>query len=114
VELISIFDGVFATRDSDEWIEILKGAGDLIFSLVQRISDLPNDPQVIANEYITEFDHPTLGRTRDLGFPVTFSKTPSSVRLPAPECGQHTEEVLMELGGYSWEDMATLKDEEVI
>ncbi len=113
-ELISLLDGVFATRDSGEWIEILKGAGDLIFSLVQRISDLPNDPQVIANEYITEFDHPTLGRTKDLGFPVTFSKTPSSVRLPAPECGQHTEEVLMEVGGYSWADIEALKDEEVI
>jgi crotonobetainyl-CoA:carnitine CoA-transferase CaiB-like acyl-CoA transferase len=113
-ELISLLDGIFATRTCDEWIEILKRAGDLVFSPVQRISDLPQDPQVIANEYITEFDHPTLGRIKDIGFPVTFSKTPASVRLPAPECGQHTEEVLLEVGGYTWEEIERLRDEEVI
>ncbi|MFQ5827367.1 MAG: CaiB/BaiF CoA transferase family protein [Dehalococcoidia bacterium] len=113
-ELISLLDDIFATRTCDEWIEILKNSGDLVFSPIQRISELPQDPQVIANEYITEFDHPTLGRTKDTGFPVAFSKTPASVRLPAPECGQHTEEVLLEVGGYTWEEIERLRDEEVI
>jgi CoA:oxalate CoA-transferase len=45
---------------------------------------------------------------------VRLGATPGSVRLPAPEFGQHTEEILCELLGYSWEQIATLRDQEVI
>jgi len=48
-----------------------------------------------------------------VGFPIHMSETPGSVRMPAPELGQHTEEVLLELG-YSWEDIVKLREEEVI
>jgi crotonobetainyl-CoA:carnitine CoA-transferase CaiB-like acyl-CoA transferase len=48
-----------------------------------------------------------------IGFPWNFSKTPASVRREAPEFGQHTEEILLELG-YTWDDIAKLKDEKVI
>ena len=70
-------------------------------------------PQVTANDYITEYDHPALGKVNMVGFPIHMSKTPLSVRMPAPELGQHTEEVLLELG-YSWEDIVKLREEEVI
>ena len=48
-----------------------------------------------------------------LGFPWTFHETPASYRREAPELGQHTEEILLELG-YRWEDICKLKEEEVI
>jgi crotonobetainyl-CoA:carnitine CoA-transferase CaiB-like acyl-CoA transferase len=69
---------------------------------------------VQANGYVTTFEHPTFGPTRAVGVPVRLSETPGSIRLPAPEFGQHTEEVLTELLGYSWDDVARLKDAQVI
>jgi len=50
---------------------------------------------------------------RIIGFPWSFSETPASVKREAPELGQHTEEILLDLG-YTWEDITNLKDEEVI
>ena len=49
-----------------------------------------------------------------VGIPVRLSETPGQLRLPAPEFGQHTEEVLTEMLGYSWDDIARLRDSEVI
>jgi len=49
-----------------------------------------------------------------VGIPVRLSETPGAVRLPAPEFGQHTEELLSQLLGYSWDQIAALKDQEVI
>jgi len=49
-----------------------------------------------------------------VGIPVRLSATPGKVRIPAPEFGQHTEEVLMEVAAYNWEEIAQLKSEEVI
>jgi crotonobetainyl-CoA:carnitine CoA-transferase CaiB-like acyl-CoA transferase len=69
---------------------------------------------VLANNYITDFDHPQFGKTQVVGMPLRLSQTPGSVRLPAPEFGQHTEEILTELLGYSWEKVGALKDAQVI
>ncbi|MDO8637145.1 MAG: CoA transferase, partial [Dehalococcoidia bacterium] len=101
-------------RNLDEWEKILTEKGDFILSRIQSVSDLPTDPQVLANDYIVDYNHPTLGPVKVIGFPVSFSKTPSSVRLPAPVFGQHTEEILMDVGGYTWEEIEQLKDKEVI
>lgn len=113
-ELISIMDEIFGTKSSTEWRKRLKEAGDIIFAPVQTISDLVDDPQVWANEYLVEFNHRVLGPIKVLGIPVQFSKTPGVIRPEAPEFGEHTEEVLIEVGGYSWEDIAALKDKEAI
>jgi crotonobetainyl-CoA:carnitine CoA-transferase CaiB-like acyl-CoA transferase len=112
---IAIFDEAFATKTRDEWLRHLKESeGDFIVSVVNRVDDLPDDPQVIANEYVTEFDHPQYGPTKMVGFPVRFSETPGSVRLPAPQLGQHTEEILMDVLGYDWEQIGELRTKEVI
>ncbi len=111
-ELVPILEARFASKSSEEWGRILKKA-DLLFCLVNSIADLPSDPQVTANDYITEYDHPALGKVNMVGFPIHMSETPPSVRMPAPEMGQHTEDVLLELG-YTWEDIGRFRDEEVI
>jgi crotonobetainyl-CoA:carnitine CoA-transferase CaiB-like acyl-CoA transferase len=49
-----------------------------------------------------------------IGFPVWFSETPAKIASRAPQFGEHTEEVLLDIGGYSWEDIATFREEEVI
>jgi crotonobetainyl-CoA:carnitine CoA-transferase CaiB-like acyl-CoA transferase len=113
-ELIQILDKIFLTKPREEWLRLLRQEPDFIVSIINRISDLPHDPQVVANEYITELNHPRLGPTKFLGVPVHFSKTPGAVRLPAPEFGQHTDEVLRDICGYSPEEIEELRREEVI
>jgi crotonobetainyl-CoA:carnitine CoA-transferase CaiB-like acyl-CoA transferase len=112
--LIAVMDEIFITKTSEEWMKILKETGDIICTPVQGIIDLVNDPQVLANNYIIERNHEVIGPVRVRGIPVELSKTPGEVKVEAPEFGQHTEEVLMEIGGYSWEDIARLREEEVI
>jgi crotonobetainyl-CoA:carnitine CoA-transferase CaiB-like acyl-CoA transferase len=111
--LVSILDKVFAGRPREEWLKIAKKWG-LIFQPVNTISDLLTDPQVLENEYIVNYDHPCLGKIRLPGFPVQFSETPAQVTRPAPELGQHTEEVLSEVAGYTWEEIEQLHDQEII
>ncbi|MFC2000490.1 CaiB/BaiF CoA transferase family protein, partial [Chloroflexota bacterium] len=112
-ELISILDDTFATKARNEWIKLFKENG-VIFAPVNTTLDVTQDPQVLANDYITEFDHPVFGPTKTVGFPITLSETPLSIRREAPEFGQHTEEILTELLDYTWDDIAKLKDGEVI
>jgi crotonobetainyl-CoA:carnitine CoA-transferase CaiB-like acyl-CoA transferase len=112
-ELIGILDEVFASRPREEWIKLFKEHG-VMYAPVNEFHELANDPQVTANNYMVDFEHPVMGKTKVVGFPVTFSQTPMSIRREAPEFGQHTEEILMEVLGYSWDDIARLKEEEVI
>jgi crotonobetainyl-CoA:carnitine CoA-transferase CaiB-like acyl-CoA transferase len=112
VELVAIMDKIFATKPRDEWLQILKKEG-CICTPVQSPIEVCNDPQAEANNYFTWVDHPVFGRTKVVGWPWDFSDTPASWRREAPEFGQHTEEILLELG-YTWEDIARLKEEGVI
>ncbi len=112
--LVAIFDEVFATRPRDEWMRVLKGRGDFIYTIVNSVTDLPDDPQVRANDYVVDYDHPALGNLTLLGMPVKLSATPGEPRGHAPELGEHTELLLTEMLGYSWDDVARLRDANVI
>ena len=113
-ELCSILSKLFASKPRDEWLRILKQNEDFMFGPINNVNDLVNDPQVLANDYIIDYDHPAFGKIKMVGFPVEFEKTPARVERPAPEFGQHTEEVLTQILGYSREEISRLKDEEVI
>ena len=113
-ELVDLLDALFLSRTSGEWEESLQGNDDIIWERVQRNLDLPKDPQVVANDYIVEFDHPAIGPSNWLQTPVTYSKTPLSTRKMAPALGENTEETIIGLLGYSWDDIVVLKDKKVI
>jgi len=111
---IEILDAAFATKPLAEWLRVLRAGGDFIFCHVNAVDDLPADPQVQANQYVADFEHPRFGRTQVMGIPVRLRETPGSVRLPAPEFGEHTEDILTNLLGYTWDEIATFKEREVI
>ena len=111
---IERLDQAFARRTRADWLERLARGGDFIVSRVNSVDDLPDDPQMIVNHYVTDFEHPAFGPTKVVGIPVRLSATPGQLRMPAPEFGQHTEEILTGLLGYTWDDIAKLRDDEVI
>jgi crotonobetainyl-CoA:carnitine CoA-transferase CaiB-like acyl-CoA transferase len=96
-------------RPSAEWIREFEAAGVPV-GPVNRIGDMLADPQVAAREMVLEVDHPRAGRVKTLGTPVKFSDTPGSVRRPAPLLGEHTREVLDELG-YTPQEIEALQRE---
>ncbi len=112
-ELVAILDEAFATRDSADWEGPFREQ-DMLFGVVNDIAQAIADPQVAANQLLAPVDHPVLGHTPWQILPINFSQTPVSFSLPAPELGQHTEEVLTEICGYSWEEAAQLRDEGII
>jgi crotonobetainyl-CoA:carnitine CoA-transferase CaiB-like acyl-CoA transferase len=113
-DLIPILDTAFASRPRDDWMKALKEGGDFIYTVVNTIADLPADEQMLANEYIVDYEHPRIGKTQLVGVPVRLSKTPGDPKGAAPEFGEHTERILTDLLDYSWEDVAKLREEEVI
>ena len=107
-ELIQMLDDLFAQKDQWEWVEFLCGQG-LPCAPVQDYAQIAEDPQVIANDYIVEYDHPSGERRRIVGPAVQLEETPGSIRHGAPEFGQHTEDVLLEFG-FEWDEIEKLKD----
>lgn len=110
-ELVSIMDARFATKTREEWMRILKEA-ECIFTPIQSLTEVTQDPQAFANQYMIEVDHPW-GRQKMVGFPWNFSETPAAWRRPAPGLGQHTDEVLQE-AGYSREEIESFRKEGAI
>ena len=107
---------IFITRPRDEWLALLeKKIPELVFNAILDVTDLPNNPQVLENQYIVDVpDYPADADIKMVGFPVKFSETPCRIQRPAPEWGEHTEEVLIDVCGYDWERIGKLKEEEVI
>jgi crotonobetainyl-CoA:carnitine CoA-transferase CaiB-like acyl-CoA transferase len=111
-ELVAILDQKFATRTRDDWTKILREES-CIFTPIQTLLEVTNDPQAFANNYFINVQHPTWGEIKMTGFPWDFSETPTSWRREAPAFGQHTEEILSELG-YNRDDIAKLREEGAI
>lgn len=111
-ELVAIFDRVLSTRTRDEWIAVFQENG-LMFTPVQNTGEVLEDPQAAANSYVVEFDHPAHGRVRLPGYPAHFSASRASMRSAAPAPGEHSREILLELG-YSEDDVAALSEQQVV
>jgi len=111
-KLIQIIDQVLANKDRDQWIRRFKENG-CICGLVQTPAQVVTDPQALANDFFVEIDHPISGRLNIVNTPVKFCQNPAHTKSPAPQVGQHTEEILLELG-YNWDDITKLKEQKVI
>ena len=103
---------VLLTAPGEEWVRKFEGEG-VPCARVRKPTDLYEDPQMKAMGYLAQAEHPEYGVLQIGGVPVKFDKTPSSVRRPPPMLGQHTDEVLAELG-FSPDEIAVLRTEDVV
>jgi len=110
--LFRILEEMFLKKTLAEWTERFEPA-DLPWSSIKTPKEVLQDPQVLANDYTVPFNHPEFGDIKVLANPIKHSKTPATLRTPAPEFGQHTEEILLE-AGYTWEVIEQFKKEDII
>jgi len=97
---------------SAEWIDALNKAG-VPAGPIYNIKEVFEDPQVQHLGLAQPVQHPEHGEIRVQGLPVVLTRTPGAVRMPAPTHGQHTDEILGEIG-YSREEIVTLRNEGVV
>jgi crotonobetainyl-CoA:carnitine CoA-transferase CaiB-like acyl-CoA transferase len=111
-ELNAILANRFLEKTTEEWIMTLEPQG-VLCGEIKSFEEAADDPQIEANKMVVEMEHPRLGTLRLLGTPVRLYDTPVSHRFSPPDLGEHTKEVLIELG-YSEPEAATLKKDGVI
>lgn len=110
--MTAAIDEAVAARTSSEWSAIFD-RHELIWAPVQTDAEVLRDPQAEAIGAFAPVDHPHLKDVRLVNSPVEFGDAPHAAHRGAPELGQHTEEVALEIG-YSWEEIAQLKDSGVL
>jgi len=96
-ELLPLVADAMASRTSAQWVELLDAAGVPV-GPIQTVDEVVTDPQVLARGMVGEVEHPTAGTLRTIGCPVRLTATPPQVRTAPPTLGQHTDDVLAELG----------------
>lgn len=111
-ELEAIIQQRFLEMDSEDIMARLEQAG-VPCGPIQTIDQVLTHPQVVAREMMVEINHPNVPNLKVPAFPVKLSETPFQIRYAPPLLGQHTEEVLSQLG-YSEEKIAQLSEQNVI
>jgi crotonobetainyl-CoA:carnitine CoA-transferase CaiB-like acyl-CoA transferase len=94
LELIKIFDEVFATKELAEWRQILDGNG-LVFGVVGILDDIPHDAQMLANDVLVPFENETM---LTINSPIWIEGSDKVKPRRAPSIGQHSDEILREAG----------------
>ena len=106
-EMFEFFRGAFKTKTRDEWFQYL-GQFDICVGPVYSLDEVFQDPHVQARQMVVELQHPSLGKVQQVGIGAKLSETPGSVRSLSPRRGQHTDEVLRDLG-YSPQQIEELR-----
>ena len=111
-EISQYFKQTFLSKSRDEWVKILRQK-DTCVAPVYSIDELASDPQLHARDMIMEMPHPVLGSVRQVGSMLKLSGSPFQVKNWSTRFGQHTEEILKELG-YNAKHMKVLRKAGVI
>jgi crotonobetainyl-CoA:carnitine CoA-transferase CaiB-like acyl-CoA transferase len=110
--LLRTLDELFATGPRDDWVARLRAA-DIVSAPINTLLEASNDPDVLANGYITEIDYPKHGkRLKVHGSPWHFSETPARPGI-APELGADNDAVLGDLG-YSVAEIADFRQRKIV
>jgi formyl-CoA transferase len=96
-ELAGALEDALAAETTETWVGRFLAAG-VPAGPIQTYAEVFDDPHTIARRMVEEIEHPVEGRVRTLGFPLKMSETPPRVRRAPPRLGEHTQEVLRELG----------------
>lgn len=105
-QLIPFLEGIFKKESYKHWVDLLENAG-VPSGPIYQLADLFEDPHVLDRDMLVSMQHPTIGEIKQVGIPVKLSDTPGEIVSPPPLLGQHSYEILQELG-YSDEHIAQL------
>ncbi|MEE8159317.1 MAG: CoA transferase, partial [Dehalococcoidia bacterium] len=111
-QLVALLQQEFDARSTNRWVDILEEAG-VPCGPINDLADVFSDPQVKERDMLLEVQHPSAGKIKQTGIPIKFSATPGSIDSPPPLLGQHSKEILLELG-YSQDEVEALEQQEVI
>ena len=111
--LVPILAEMVRKKTKAEWLTLLEDAG-VPCGPINKLDEVFNDPQVRARECAIEMAHPTADRVKLVASPMRMSATPILYDLAPPLLGQHTDQILHELLGYSEQQLAQLRDKKII
>ena len=111
--LFPILAEIMSRRTTDAWVEALEAIG-VPCGPVNTVDKVANDPQVLARDMIAEVEHNTTGTVQIPGIPIKLSETPGQIDAPAPNLGEHTSEVLIDLLGLGAEEVNQLKQNGIV
>jgi crotonobetainyl-CoA:carnitine CoA-transferase CaiB-like acyl-CoA transferase len=110
--LLRTLDKLFATGPRDKWVELLRAA-DIVSAPINTLLEASNDPDVLANGYVTEVEYPKYGKKLKVhGSPWHFSETPPKIGI-GPELGEHNDDVLKEIG-YTSAEIDDFRERKII
>ena len=111
-ELTEVLQPYFRRRTSADWLLQFEKAG-LPAGPIYNMKEVLENEQTQVRNMLTEVPHQSLGKTKTIGAPVKFSLTPSKVRRGAPVLGQHTSEILAEVG-FSADEIKSMERDRVV
>lgn len=110
-EMEDCIEEALAQANVEDWVNLMR-ADDIACGPVNTLDKVLQDPQVIHNNSVLEMEHPTYGKIKAVGFPIKLPGSISGDNTPPPTLGEHTDQVLKTVLGYSEEKIAALKKEQ--
>ncbi|MFX1291260.1 MAG: CaiB/BaiF CoA transferase family protein [Promethearchaeota archaeon] len=111
-EVVKIIENLICTKEAAEWLNILTKAG-VPCGPIYTMDKLFSDPQVLHRKMVQELDHPKTGKIKVTGVPLKLSDTPGEILTAPPVLGQHTKDILLDLG-YNEKDIGEMYKENII
>ena len=111
-QLFPVINAIMKRKPVGEWLKTFEEA-EIPAGPILTLEEVLSHPQVLARDMVVEVNHPSVGRLKLTGIPVKLSKTPGKIKSPPPLLGEHTEEVLSDLG-YSKQEIEELKKDGVV
>jgi CoA:oxalate CoA-transferase len=112
-ELEKIIGDALSRKPKEVWLKALE-AGDVPFAPVNDLAQALSDPQVLSRNMLVEFEYPSGKKVRTIGNPIKMSQASKEVFTPPPHMGEHNEDIICGLLGYTKEDLDQLRRDKVI